>query len=580
MTRTMVAVLATAVFAGAAGVQVPTGPTVAGELGTKIDEFVSRLVPWGFSGAIIVAKDGKVVLAKGYGLANREKQIPFTPETVSSIGSITKQFTAAAILELEMQGKLKVSDPISKYLPDVPADKAEITIHHLLTHTAGFRGDFGGRDSDPIPRDDLVKLVLAAPLKSKPGERYEYSNEGFSLAGAIVERVSGESYESYLATNLFKPAGMTSTGYVLPRWAPDRLARGYLDGEEWGSITEKGWRPDGPGWYLKANGGIHSTILDMYRWHLALEANSILSKEAKTKLFTPYVKEGPNADSYYAYGWAVFTTPRKTRLIAHNGGNGVFFADFRRYIDENVAIYAHSNAEVSAIDVTNVVPTLVFGGAYTLPPAVVEIDSATAASYAGTYEVMTGERLVVEAAGGRLAVRPEGNVVLGLLNGLTPPGGARFGGVEAQTKAALEASAKGDYTVLQKALGGVPLERLTQTENRLWEQRRQRFGDVTSVQIIGSERRGPDVAVIARLVMERGSVLVRFLWDGAVLAGRQVVDQPPAPLLLPVSPTEFTSFSLRQTARVRLRFDVDAAKAVRGLTLTAAGIDVAAKKIE
>ncbi len=580
MKRVVVAVLAAVVAAGSAGVQVPAGPTVTGELGTKIDEFVARLVPWGFSGAIIVAKDGKVLLSKGYGLANREKKIAFTPETVSSIGSITKQFTAAAILKLEMQGKLKVSDPISKYLPDVPADKADITIHHLLTHTAGLRGDFGGRDSDPISRDDLVKLVLAAPLKSKPGERYEYSNEGFSLVGAIVERVSGQTYESFLSENFFKPAGMTSTGYVLAKWAPERLARGYVDGEEWGSITEKGWGPDGPGWYLKANGGIHSTILDMYRWHLALAGDTILSKDAKTKLFTPYVKEGPNADSYYAYGWAVFTTPRKTKLIAHNGGNGVFFADFRRYVDENVVIYAHSNAEVSAIDVTNVVPSIVFGGSYTLPPTVMDVDPAVTASYAGTYEVMTGERLIVEAAGGRLVVRPDGNVVLGLLNGLTPPGGARFADVEAQTKAALEASAKGDFTVLQKALGGVPLERLTQTENRLWEQRRQRFGEVTSVQIIGSERRGPDVTVIARLVMERGSVLVRFLWDGAVLAGRQVVDDPPAPLLLPVSPTEFTSFSLRQPSRVRLRFDVDAAKAVRGLTLSAAGIDVAAKKIE
>ena len=580
MKRVIGAALAAAVVAGAASVQVPSGPTVTGELGTKIDEFVARLVPWGFSGAIIVARDGKVALSKGYGLADREQKIAFTPETVSSIGSITKQFTAAAILKLEMVGKLKVTDPIAMYLPGVPPDKAGITIHQLLTHTAGLRGDFGGRDSDPISRDDLVKLVLAAPLKYKPGEQYEYSNEGYSLAGAIVERVSGQTYESFLSTNFFKPAGMTSTGYVLAKWAPGRLARGYLEGENWGSITEKGWGPEGPGWYLKANGGIHSTIHDMYRWHLALAGDTILSKDAKAKLFTPYVKEGPNADSYYAYGWAVFTTPRKTKLIAHNGGNGVFFADFRRYVDENVVIYAQSNAEVPATNVTNIVPTIVFGGAYTLPPAVVNVDPATVESYAGTYAMMTGERLKVEASGGRLMVRPEGNIVLGLLNGLTPPGGARFGELEARTKAALEASTRGDYTVLQKALGDVPLERLTQQENRVWEQRRQRFGEVTSVEIIGSERRAAGVAVIARLVAERGSVLVRFLWDGSVLVGRQVVDQPPAPMLLAVSPTEFTSFSLRQSVPVKLRFDVDATRSVRGVTLSAAGIDVVAKKIE
>ena len=580
MQRLSVAAIVLALGAGLAGVQAPAGVVVSGELGRKIDEFMTRLEAWGFSGAIIVARDGQIALSKGYGLADREQKGPFTPDTASSIGSITKQFTAAAILKLEMQGKLKVGDPISKYLPDVPPDKAGITIHHLLTHTAGFRGDFGGRDSDPISRDDLVKLVLAAPLKFKPGEQHEYSNEGYSLAGAIVERVSGQTYESFLSERLFKPAGMMSTGYVLPKWAPGQVARGYLDGEAWGSITEKGWGPEGPGWYLKANGGVHSTIRDMYRWHQALEGNAILSKEAKTKFFTPYVKEGPNADSSYAYGWAVFTTPRKTRLIAHNGGNGVFFADFRRYVDENVVIYAHSNAEMSATDVTNIVPAIVFGGPYTLAPAVVAVDPATVAAYGGTYQVMTGELLRIEVSGGRLTARPEGNIVLGLLNGLTPPGSERFGDVEARSKAALEASSRGDYTLLYKALGDVPLERLTANENRVWDQRRQRFGEFKSVDLVGSERRGPGVTVIARLVLERGTVLVRFMWDGAVLAGRQVVDQPPAPKLLPISPTEFTSFSLRQASAVRLRFDVGADGVVRGVTLSAAGLDVVAKKIE
>jgi CubicO group peptidase (beta-lactamase class C family) len=207
MHRLLVPALALALGSAVAGLQVQGGVVVAGDVGRKVDEFMSRLEAWGFSGAVIVAKDGQIVMSKGYGLANREQKIPFTPETVSSIGSITKQFTAAAILKLEMQGKLKVGDPIGKYLPGVPPDKADITIHHLLTHTAGVRADFGGRDSDPIARDDLVKLVLASPLRFKPGVRYEYSNEGYSLAGAIVERVSGASYEAFLSEHLFKPAG-------------------------------------------------------------------------------------------------------------------------------------------------------------------------------------------------------------------------------------------------------------------------------------------------------------------------------------------------------------------------------------
>jgi CubicO group peptidase (beta-lactamase class C family) len=578
MQKPLIAAIALALGAALGGARVPGGVVVSGELGRKIDEFMSRLEAWGFSGAVIVAKDGQVAISKGYGLANRELKIPFTPETVSSIGSITKQFTAAAILKLEMQGKLKVTDPVSKYLPDVPPDKAEITIHHLLTHTAGFRANFGGRDADPIARDDLVKLVLTTPLRFKPGERYEYSNEGYSLAGAIVERVSGVTYETFLSQNLFKPAGMMSTGYVLPKWPAGRLARGYIEGVDWGSITEKGWLADGPGWYLKANGGIHSTILDMYRWHLALEGEAILSNEAKTKFFTPYVKEGPNADSHYAYGWAVFTTPRDTTLIAHNGGNGVFFADFRRYVDENVVIYAHSNAEMSAIDVTNVVPAIVFGGEYVMPPAVVPLDPATLSKFAGTYTLPNGETLTITEVGGRLTATPNGDTIFALLSGLTPPGGERFAEVERQTRSVLEASAKRDYAILQKALGNVPLERLTFTENRLWDQRRGRFGELKSVELVGSGRRGPDVVVIAKLVLERGSVLVRFMWDPPLLVGRQIVDAPSPPDLRPVSPAEFATFTIGQPLSLKLHFDVDAAGAVGGATISLGATEVVAKK--
>lgn len=118
---------------------------VRAKTGKTLDEYLTRLEKFGFSGAVIASKDGEIILSKGYGWADRAKKIPFTPETVSSIGSITKQFTAAGILKLETQGKLRVEDPIGKFLTDVPPDKAGITIHHLLTHTAGFRGNFGGR---------------------------------------------------------------------------------------------------------------------------------------------------------------------------------------------------------------------------------------------------------------------------------------------------------------------------------------------------------------------------------------------------------------------------------------------------
>ena len=204
----MRSVLAAAVLFLLVAAPQPMREIVSGDVAHRVDDFLTRLVPFGFSGAVLVAKDDQIILKKAYGFANRETKQPYTVDMVSCIGSVTKQFTGAAILKLEMMGKLNTSDSIAKYLPNVPADKAGITIHHLMTHTAGFSGDLGGTDEEPISRDDLVAKVLAAPLASKPGERFEYSNEGFSLAGAIVERVSGQSYEAFLRQQLFLPADM------------------------------------------------------------------------------------------------------------------------------------------------------------------------------------------------------------------------------------------------------------------------------------------------------------------------------------------------------------------------------------
>jgi len=342
------------------------------ELRAKIDEYLSRAAKTGFSGALLVAKGGEIILSKGYGLANRGKNIPVTSQTIFTVGSITKQFTATAILKLRMMGRLDVNDPITKYFKDVPEDKQKITLHHLLTHTAGFPGAIGD-DFEPISRDEFIKLAMKTKLLHQPGEKYRYSNVGYSLLGAIVEIVSGKSYEAFLHDHLFQPAGITKTGYLLPRWDRDELAHGYRGDRDWGTLLDKPWADDGPYWHLRANGGILSNVEDMYRWHLALLGNKILSEEAKQALYTPYVPEGEDAESYYGYGWAIFATPRNTRLVAHNGGNTIFAADFLRYLDEDVVIIIMSNtAGKSAIRISPDIARIVFGYDYRLPPEKIE----------------------------------------------------------------------------------------------------------------------------------------------------------------------------------------------------------------
>lgn len=309
----------------------------------KIDHFLSELnQQHNFSGSVLVAWKGQV-FKKGYGLSDREAKTTFTPQTISCIGSVTKQFTGAAILKLEMMGKLKVEDPISKYFPNVPADKQAITLHHLLTHSAGFPGAIGD-DYASISGEEFVKLAMDQPLLFNPGKAYEYSNVGYSLLGIILEKVTKEPYEAFLNKQLFKPAGLTQTGYVLPDWKSANVATGYRGERNWGKINEKNWASDGPYWHLRANGGILSTVEELYKWHQALLGDKILSKEAKAKYYGRHIEEGEGSNSYYGYGWAIFSTPRQTTLIAHNGGNGIYFCDFLRYIDEDLTVILMTNA--------------------------------------------------------------------------------------------------------------------------------------------------------------------------------------------------------------------------------------------
>ncbi len=229
----------------------------------------------------------------------------------------------------------------------MPPDKAEITLHHLLTHSAGLKGDFGG-DYEPAARDALVQQALESKLLFPPGTRHRYANSGFSILAAIVEKVSGQTYEVYLREQLWLPSGMEHTGYRLPQWQAGTIAHGYRGTTDWGTPLDKLWADDGPYWNLRGNGGVLSTVWDMYRWHQALEGDKILSTDAKAKMLARRVKEGPILRTWYSYGWSLRDTRRGTRVAEHNGGNGIFFADFVRYLDDGVVIIVASNRSEDA----------------------------------------------------------------------------------------------------------------------------------------------------------------------------------------------------------------------------------------
>ncbi len=308
----------------------------------SVQEFLDDALPGGASGTAIAVHHGRVVHCEGFGLADREAKVAARCDTVYDTMSMTKQFTAAAILKLEMMGKLRVTDPLSKFVGPVPDDKRGITLHHLLTHTSGLPEQLGG-DYDVLSREDMLDDALDSRLRSAPGTAYSYSNLGYSVLAAVVEKVSGRGYEEFLADNLFAPAGMTQTGYILPEWRPGQVAVEYdEDGKPRGKPFDHPWADDGPYWNLRGNGGLLSSARDMYRWHVALEGGEVLSKSAKDKLFEPHVPEEEGGDTYYGYGWVISPT-NDGRIVWHDGGNGWSLGILARFPDRGAMVFWVSN---------------------------------------------------------------------------------------------------------------------------------------------------------------------------------------------------------------------------------------------
>jgi CubicO group peptidase (beta-lactamase class C family) len=322
----------------------PADPGGGDRADPSVERFLDDTLPPGASGTLAAARDGELVHCDGFGMADREARVAAGCDTVYDIQSITKQFTAAAILKLEMMGELRVSDPISEHLGPVPQDKREITLHHLLTHTAGLRAALGG-DYQPLSREQMLAEALESKLRSRPGATYHYSNVGYSVLAAIVEKASGMGYEEFLAEQLFAPAGMTQTGYVLPEWRPDQVAVEYnARGEPQGRPFDHPWAEDGPYWNLRGNGGLLTTARDMFRWHLALDGEEVLDQRAKEKLFHPYVLEVEGGDSYYGYGWVVQRSDDHGQFVWHDGGNAWSYSLFTRLLDEGVMVFWTTNS--------------------------------------------------------------------------------------------------------------------------------------------------------------------------------------------------------------------------------------------
>jgi CubicO group peptidase (beta-lactamase class C family) len=278
-----------------------------------------------FSGSVIVVDHGEQVLEKSYGFADRAAKRKNTPDTLFRIGSVSKQFAAAAVLALVADGKLALTDPVSKFFPDYPKDNlvqdgVEVTLHHLISHTSGLpdpRGTTAFKKAlwyRTIAPSEQVDWAKPLPLVRKPGTAFAYLNYNFLLAALIVEKTSGKPYDAFLRTRFFEPLGMKDSGTILPASEAGRTANGYADEDGTGKLTTMNDDPTFKDRDVTAafgSGQIYSTVQDLARWDRALTGESVLPAAKRDLLFAP------NLESY-GYGWVIQKKAGVT-MEWHNG---------------------------------------------------------------------------------------------------------------------------------------------------------------------------------------------------------------------------------------------------------------------
>lgn len=356
-----------------------------------------------FTGSILVTKDGAPVFRQGFAMANREWDVPNTPDTKFRLGSITKQFTAAAVLLLAEDGKLSVDDPVSKFYPAAPAAWSKVTIKHLLTHTSGIPsytsipGFFDKSSKLPLSPVEIVKLTQDKPLEFEPGSKFQYDNTAYVLLGVVIEKASGQAYADFLRTRIFTPLGMNDTGYDVSATVLRHRASGYQPGLE-GQLVNAD--------YLDMNlphaaGSLYSTVDDLSKWDRAIVAGKLLKPASWTAAFTDY-------GHGYGYGWFLNKLGQHRR-IQHGGGINGFSAALQRYPDDGLAVVVLGNAMSAQSErVADQLAQLCFGEykapvAMTVPPAQMD-------RYVGTYALGPDVPIRVWRVGTRLFTQVKGQL--------------------------------------------------------------------------------------------------------------------------------------------------------------------------
>ena len=394
----MIAIFSASLFAA----EEVSGDVIAGNLAEEADEYLEAATELErFSGSVLIARGEEVIFKRSYGMADREHDVANTPKVKYRLGSVTKQFTAMGILQLYEDGKLKLSDPVTDYIPGYE-DSRGITIFHLLTHSSGlaeytaFEG-VGDRTKLPTTKNEIIDSFWNKELRFSPGEKFSYCNSNYVLLGRIIEKASGQSYEKYIEKNIFSPLGMKDSGYDHPEIVLEDRAEGYVN--IGGEIMNASYiDPSFP----SAAGALYSTVDDLHEWYLALTSGEVVDRTLWEEASSAQVDN-------YGYGFMEGNL-YGYRRIYHGGTVNGFKTMINIFPDPDLTVIVLSNLETAEIErINRDLSAIAFREEYEVPQPeeFIEIDGEILESYTGKYAAGNGYTVEVS--------REQGHLILSLM---------------------------------------------------------------------------------------------------------------------------------------------------------------------
>lgn len=563
----------------AAGAAAGSPAAVADSSATRFAAYADALEGFGFSGQLLVAEHGRVLFERSCGWADARHHVPMTPRTRLAVGSITKNFVAAAVLVLESRGRLRLGDRLADRLPDVPADKSGITLEQLLCHTAGFATDIPD-GLDAATRDEVVRAVLAQPLTASPGAGFHYSNAGFDLLAAVVERAAGEPFDTFAARELLSRAGLTRSGVA----GTGSLAAGpgAVGGNEWQPVAD--WRDWPQGWSGTGSGRMVSTAHELWQWAEHLWDGRTFGAELFARMRTVHATA---ADSTrYGLGLWVQERAQAGPLIVIGGEVPGYSAECRLDPDAQRIVVVCTNQEQFGLpthrrQIANTLTQLARGAAAALPPVVAPFEPGSARALEGTWRLESGGRIEIWEEHGRLRLGARGQDAVDLFQSGVPAAVAKRHETARRAQGVLRAAINADTSALHIVLPGADYEFLWPFLRDQLRAHRATFGELLGATSLGAlDMPWPGgTRSWARLQFPDHESNVMLGWTAGRLSDVALDDGRPYPVLLGVAPlaggghaafdlasARTTRLSLERTAdgsdRLHVRGESDEAVAV------------------